>query len=90
VEQLDEIPGVGITSAQELTAETGTSMTRFPTAGHLVSWAKFAPIGRNSAGKRYHPHRPPPRQETRDRRRRQLHPTIAWHLLSDPDAQYRR
>ena len=25
-------------------------MTRFPTAAHLVSWAKFAPIDRNSAG----------------------------------------
>ena len=26
-------------------------MSRFPTAGHLVSWAKFAPIERSSAGK---------------------------------------
>src|ERR1700722_4690190 len=26
-------------------------MTRFPTAGHLVSWAKFAPEARQSAGK---------------------------------------
>jgi hypothetical protein len=26
-------------------------MTRFPTAGHLVSWAKFAPTARQSAGR---------------------------------------
>ena len=51
VEQLDQIAGAGITSAQELIAEIGVDMSRFPTAGHLVSWAKFAPIDRNSAGK---------------------------------------
>jgi transposase len=51
VEQLDEIAGVGVTSAQELIAELGADMTRFPTAGHLASWAKFAPIDRRSAGK---------------------------------------
>ena len=27
-------------------------MTRFPTAGHLVSWAKFAPGVKESAGKK--------------------------------------
>jgi hypothetical protein len=43
VDQLDEIPGVGRTGAQELIAEIGVDMTRFPTAGHLVSWARFAP-----------------------------------------------
>ena len=43
VAQLDEIPGVGRTGAQEIIAEIGTDMTRFPTAGHLVSWAKYAP-----------------------------------------------
>jgi transposase len=51
VAQLDEIPGVGKTGAQELTAETGVDMARFPTAGHLVSWAKFAPRAKQSAGK---------------------------------------
>jgi transposase len=49
--QLDEIPGIGKTGAQEIIAEIGTDMTRFPTAGHLVSWAKFAPTARQSAGK---------------------------------------
>lgn len=49
-ERLDEITGVGVIAAQELIAEIGVDMTRFPTAGHLVSWAKFAPIDKNSAG----------------------------------------
>jgi transposase len=52
VEQLDEITGVGVISAQELIAELGVDMSRFPSAGHLVSWAKFAPIDRSSAGKK--------------------------------------
>ena len=51
VAQLDEIPGVGITGAQEMIAEIGVDMARFPTAGHLVSWAKYAPKARQSAGK---------------------------------------
>jgi len=51
VAQLDEIPGIGITTAQDLIAEIGTDMTRFPTAGHLASWAKFAPKARESAGR---------------------------------------
>lgn len=49
--QLDEIPGIGKTGAQKIIAEIGTDMTRFPTAAHLVSWAKFAPKARQSAGK---------------------------------------
>ena len=51
VAQLDEIPGIGITAAQDLLAEIGTDMSRFPTPGHLVSWAKFAPRARQSAGR---------------------------------------
>jgi transposase len=51
VTQLDEIPGVGKTGAQELIAEIGVDMARFPTAAHLVSWAKYAPKARQSAGK---------------------------------------
>jgi transposase len=52
VAKLDEIPGIGIGSAQEILAETGLDMTRFPTAAHLASWAKFAPIDKNSAGRK--------------------------------------
>ena len=52
VEQLDGIPGFGITTAQDLIAETGTDMSVFPTAGHLASWARQAPRVTESAGKR--------------------------------------
>ncbi|MBC6463241.1 IS110 family transposase [Actinomadura sp. HBU206391] len=51
VAQLDEIPGIGKTGAQEIIAEIGADMDRFPTAGHLVSWAKFAPKAKQSAGR---------------------------------------
>src|SRR5215216_6521434 len=50
VDRLDEIPGIGQTAAHLLIAEIGVDMTRFPTAGHLVSWAKFAPGVKESAG----------------------------------------
>jgi transposase len=43
VDRLDEIPGLGQTAAHLLLAELGVDMTRFPTAGHLVSWAKYGP-----------------------------------------------
>jgi transposase len=121
VAQLDEIPGVGVTGAQEMIAEIGADMTRFPTAGHLVSWAKYAPRARQSAGKskpgttgkgnpwiagtlgeaaigaartktflasRYH------RLARRRGKQRALVAvgnsilTIAYHLLSDPEAHF--
>jgi transposase len=51
-DRLDEITGVGRTAAQVIIAEIGLDMGRFPTAGHLVSWAKFAPGVKESAGKK--------------------------------------
>ncbi|MDQ7906809.1 IS110 family transposase [Phytohabitans sp. ZYX-F-186] len=51
VTRLDEIPGVATTAAHAILAEIGVDMTRFPTAGHLASWAKFAPTVKQSAGK---------------------------------------
>jgi transposase len=51
VDKLDEIPGIGVTAAHVILAEIGTDMTRFPTAGHLCSWARFAPGVNESAGK---------------------------------------
>jgi transposase len=51
VARLDDVTGVGLIGAQEIIAEVGVDMTRFPTAGHLVSWAKFAPIDKKSAGR---------------------------------------
>jgi transposase len=41
--RLDEIPGVGPKTAQVILAEIGLDMTRVPTAGHLVSWARLSP-----------------------------------------------
>jgi transposase len=52
VGQLDEIDGIGAVCAQDIIAEIGTDMTVFPTASHLVSWAKWSPQVRESAGKR--------------------------------------
>jgi transposase len=52
VERLDEICGVGRAAAQVIIAEIGVDMSRFPTPGHLVSWARFAPGVKESAGKK--------------------------------------
>ena len=52
VERLDEIPGVGITAARVILAEVGMDMSRFPTAAHLASWARFAPGVKESAGRK--------------------------------------
>ena len=108
VARLDEIPGISLASAYVILAEIGTDMTRFPTAGHLASWARLAPGISESAGKKkgkgstghgnaylasvlgnaaagaaktdtflgreVPADRPPPRLQTRHRRRRPLHP----------------
>jgi transposase len=52
VDRLLTIPGVRETAAAALLAEIGADMTRFPTAGHLVSWAGLCPRLDESAGKR--------------------------------------
>lgn len=52
VERLAEIPGIKATTAYTLIAEIGVDMSRFPTAGHLASWAKFTPTVKESAGKK--------------------------------------
>jgi hypothetical protein len=52
LERLDEIPGVGRRVAEVLVAELGTDMSRWPTAGHLASWAGLCPGTHESAGKR--------------------------------------
>ena len=51
VARLDEIPGIGPVAAAVIIAEIGIDMTRFPTPGHLASWARFAPGIKSSAGK---------------------------------------
>src|SRR3954470_19748955 len=52
VELLTSIPGVGALAARVIVAEIGLDMGRFPTAGHLVSWAGLCPRNDESAGKR--------------------------------------
>jgi transposase len=43
IDRLDEVTGIGRDAAQVLIAEVGLRMSAFPTAGHLVSWAKVSP-----------------------------------------------
>jgi len=52
VTRLDEIPGIGVSTAQVIIAEIGLDMTRFPTPDHLASWARFAPGISESAGRK--------------------------------------
>jgi transposase len=52
VARLDTIPGVGLRTAETLVAEIGTDLARFPTSGHLASWAGMCPGNDESAGKR--------------------------------------
>jgi transposase len=52
VRLLISIPGVSALSAEVIVAEIGTDMRRFPSAGHLLSWAGLCPRSDESAGKR--------------------------------------
>jgi transposase len=50
---LDTIPGVARETAENIVAEIGTDMSRFPTANHLASWAGVCPGNNESAGKKH-------------------------------------
>jgi transposase len=52
VEHLLTMPGVSHTVARVIVAEVGVDMSRFATAGHLISWAGLCPGLHESAGKR--------------------------------------
>jgi transposase len=73
VSLLTTMPGISDTTAHVLVAEIGTDMTRFPTVGHLISWAGLCPRLDESAGKQ---------RSTRTRKNgRWLKPTLvqaAW------------
>jgi transposase len=49
---LTTMPGVSDIVAHVIVAEIGVDMSRFPTAGHLISWAGLCPRNDESAGKR--------------------------------------
>jgi transposase len=52
VGQLMTIPGIKDLAAPTILAEIGIDMSRFPSAGHLLSWARLCPRNDESAGKR--------------------------------------
>ncbi len=52
IELICTIPGLGALSAEVMVSEIGIDMSRFKTAGHLISWAGLCPKNDQSAGKR--------------------------------------
>lgn len=52
LERLRTIPGIGRRTAETLLAEIGPDMGRFPSSGHLASWAGLCPGNDESGGKR--------------------------------------
>ncbi|MBO6267245.1 MAG: IS110 family transposase [Synergistaceae bacterium] len=51
-EVIQDIPGIGNTSAQAIISVIGTDMGRFPTDSHISSWAGLCPGNNESAHKR--------------------------------------
>jgi len=49
---IQDIPGIGNTSAQAIISVIGTDMGRFPTDAHIASWADLCPENNESAKKR--------------------------------------
>lgn len=52
IRRLADIPGLSVAAAQTILGEIGQQMDRFPTSGHLISWAGLCPRMDESAGKR--------------------------------------
>lgn len=52
IQRIDEIPGLGRRTVEQVLAEIGLDMRRFPSAEHLASWARVCPSNNESAGKR--------------------------------------
>jgi transposase len=52
VKQLTTVPGIQAQAAAAILAEIGLDMSRFPSAAHLLSWARICPRNDESAGRR--------------------------------------
>jgi len=52
ISRLDQIPGVNRRTIENVIAELGSDMSRFPDEEHLSSWAGMCPGNEESAGKR--------------------------------------
>ena len=52
LQQAESMPGWARLAAQDALAETGPDMTRFPTPGHLASWAGRTPVDRQSGSRK--------------------------------------
>jgi transposase len=52
LQQAESQPGWGRRSAQDVIAETGVDMTRFPTGGHLASWSGKTPLDKQSGARK--------------------------------------
>jgi transposase len=50
--RLSTMPGISDLVAEVVISEIGVDMSRFPTPGHLISWAGLCPRNDESAGKR--------------------------------------
>jgi len=81
---LQTMPGVAQRASEAILAEIGTDMSRFPTPGHLASWARLCPGLHESAGKR--------RSATTGRGATWLRATlqeVAWAAVRTTDSYYR-
>ena len=54
VARLDEVPGISAELAGPILSETGLDMTKFPTAGHIVSWTGLCPNAHQSGRRNRH------------------------------------
>jgi transposase len=52
IERLDAIPGVGVHNAENIIAEIGVDLSRWPTAPQFAAWAGVCPGNKASGGKR--------------------------------------
>ena len=50
-EKLDAVPGINVTTIQNVTAEIGIDMNQFPSDAHIASWTGICPGNEESAGK---------------------------------------